>query len=156
MQQLPNSYNKRQGSSNTNISLHNQSVQSFTGAMLQQRGMAGSSNTHKRKTSSTVKQQPAHHNQSHTNSSYNYLVQGTIIDDSKLLKIINDSRQRRLKNGTFYIGPESQYVSRTAIGSRKISRENSRTNINRSRGSIGCDISTIDHKASQIMTSPPN
>lgn len=153
--QQPNSYNKRQGS-NTNISLHNQSVQSFTGAVLQQRGGVGATSAQKRKTSSTTKQLTHQHNQSYANSSYNYLVQGTIIDDSKLLKIINDSRQRRLKNGTFYIGPESQYISRTTLGSRKISRENSRTNINRSRGSIGCDLSTLDHKSSQIMTSPPN
>ncbi len=89
-------------------------------------------------------------------NSYNYLVQGSIIDDSKLFKIINDSRQRRLKNGSFYIGSENQFVSRTTQGSRKISRENSRTNINRSRGSIGCDYSTIEHKTPSMITSPPN
>jgi hypothetical protein len=37
-----------------------------------------------------------------------------------------------------------------------MSRENSRTNINRSRGSIGCDYSTIEHKTPSMITSPPN
>ena len=81
----------------------------------------------------------------------------TVIDEQKLMKIINDSNSRRRKGAGNLVGtPEIGFTSclsgvKSQENSRHVSRANSRTNLHRSRASIG-----VEQSATVINLEPYN